>query len=1022
MKKCFIFALLALLCCLMIGPGDGCRPNRNDPSITELVPAAGQIDTAVAIHGENFGDLSTTEVRFDDQVATITAISGDKKDMVIETKVPASLPEKEVDVVVSVTTDSGVVESRPATFTVIGPNPFITGVTPEEASPGDSITISGANFGLDESVVGVTLAGTNLTLEVGSLTETSLKATLPLSVDIGRGNLQMTVGNLASNRVTFTVLEPNYCEDINAIEPEPQNTPTTYPVDCTVTGTDSSKLVIAGTLVTPDTVIMNGQVFINKTSGKIDCAGSNCNVSGYANAIHVTCQNSVIYPGLIDSHDHSTWNTLPKMAHPDMLFAKRYEWRGSNLYGQFSDGKLANDCTNIAFIEVQAALAGTTSFESHGNTTACAKGFVRNLLSGANEGFSGFNPYCYQLDIAGSSGEIDAKCASSNFIHLHLAEGLDKFANMEFSMLEGAGYLSDSKRLAVVHGMGLTAFELGKMAIVDAGLVWSPRSNIQLYHQTSDILTARHLGLKVSLATDWTPSGSANLLSEAKCADNLIQNYYEAGLTSSELTAGSPNKWLVEMMTKNPAEILNYGENNPQSVAYIGQLKAGFAADVIIVAGDTSGIETDPDQAYRVLIDATPAAILGVFVGGDVISGDPDLVRAIDPTCNSNDNIITLETGRTSVDKQVCLNKGSFSKTITSLVSEVWAHYQNKTYGDGQFEFYGSEDEVRQALYRDMAPVDNPLCDFPNLGTDRDTDGVANGSDNCVDVYNPTQRDFDQDGVGDACDACPLDPDKGCSATSPSDVDGDRQSNSAEKTLAGNYSCAVTSGNDRTCSDCVDSVCTKTVKEIVAFNYPNAFPNNIMASKAVKIENAVVTGVKGTGFWIQDQAGGPLTGIYVYTKTAPTVAVNDIITITATIVTYKSGNLLELKTPTIDKNGVTKTPVSYTPIYFRDIATGGHSIYDIPTSYLYQASRVSLPEGRITAIEFATSGGIASMTLKSQVCNQYAGDITVYFSGTLPAQGVYKVDDVISVRGIVDFFNGYQINVANYATDVTILE
>ncbi|MEK6279913.1 MAG: thrombospondin type 3 repeat-containing protein [Acidobacteriota bacterium] len=36
---------------------------------------------------------------------------------------------------------------------------------------------------------------------------------------------------------------------------------------------------------------------------------------------------------------------------------------------------------------------------------------------------------------------------------------------------------------------------------------------------------------------------------------------------------------------------------------------------------------------------------------------------------------------------------------------------------------------------------------------DRDADGVADGSDNCPDTYNPTQADLDADGGGNACDS-----------------------------------------------------------------------------------------------------------------------------------------------------------------------------------------------------------------------------------------------------------------------------
>lgn len=40
---------------------------------------------------------------------------------------------------------------------------------------------------------------------------------------------------------------------------------------------------------------------------------------------------------------------------------------------------------------------------------------------------------------------------------------------------------------------------------------------------------------------------------------------------------------------------------------------------------------------------------------------------------------------------------------------------------------------------------DNPMCDVDN-------DGVQNSIDNCIDLFNPDQLDFDNDGIGDLCD------------------------------------------------------------------------------------------------------------------------------------------------------------------------------------------------------------------------------------------------------------------------------
>lgn len=51
-------------------------------------------------------------------------------------------------------------------------------------------------------------------------------------------------------------------------------------------------------------------------------------------------------------------------------------------------------------------------------------------------------------------------------------------------------------------------------------------------------------------------------------------------------------------------------------------------------------------------------------------------------------------------------------------------------------------------------------------GTDRDGDGVADSSDNCVKQPNADQADLDRDGVGDACD---------------SDIDGDGHANAKER-------------------------------------------------------------------------------------------------------------------------------------------------------------------------------------------------------------------------------------------------
>jgi hypothetical protein len=62
----------------------------------------------------------------------------------------------------------------------------------------------------------------------------------------------------------------------------------------------------------------------------------------------------------------------------------------------------------------------------------------------------------------------------------------------------------------------------------------------------------------------------------------------------------------------------------------------------------------------------------------------------------------------------------------------------------------------------DQCPADaggppDSIENMDSLPGDFDGDGIADGSDNCMFVYNPDQNDEDGDGDGDRCDNCPID-------------------------------------------------------------------------------------------------------------------------------------------------------------------------------------------------------------------------------------------------------------------------
>jgi C-terminal processing protease CtpA/Prc len=136
-----------------------------------------------------------------------------------------------------------------------------------------------------------------------------------------------------------------------------------------------------------------------------------------------------------------------------------------------------------------------------------------------------------------------------------------------------------------------------------ASMVWSPFSNLLLYGNTADVRAAGSIGLTIALGSDWTPSGSKNLLGELKVAH--IWSEAQGGVFTA--------RELVSMVTINPARILKWDEQ-------LGSLAPGRRADVVVVAGRSG----DP---YDQLIAAREAQIELVVIDGWPRYGTPEAMQ-----------------------------------------------------------------------------------------------------------------------------------------------------------------------------------------------------------------------------------------------------------------------------------------------------------------------------------------------------------------------------------------------------------
>ncbi|MDW8251926.1 MAG: thrombospondin type 3 repeat-containing protein, partial [Myxococcales bacterium] len=180
----------------------------------------------------------------------------------------------------------------------------------------------------------------------------------------------------------------------------------------------------------------------------------------------------------------------------------------------------------------------------------------------------------------------------------------------------------------------------------------------------------------------------------------------------------------------------------------------------------------------------------------------------------------------------------------------------------------------------DPCPLKANSTDCPLVQGDLDGDNVPDAKDNCPAVANGDQKDTDSDGKGDACDLCPNDANPGATPCPA-------QSVQINKILDG----TVPVGAEAALS----GVCVTAIRK---------------------------PGPSSNSFWVQDPTLNEFGGIFIFLgSTQPTVTVLDRVDVTGKVENFQG--LLELVNPKITKVGVCE-PIS--PIVVADpasIATGG---------------------------------------------------------------------------------------------------
>jgi len=390
-------------------------------------------------------------------------------------------------------------------------------------------------------------------------------------------------------------------------------------------------LLLQGNIVTPDGLIRGGWLDIAKgrilhiETEKPDIPGA-----------QTLPTNDLIFPGFVDLHNHPSFNIFPRWT-PPHKFPNRYAWRDWHVYQQQIESKgyalfadPATFCDIDEYVEIKALIGGTTSIIGLGSnhmpgepaaaSPYCLRGLVRNL-----DHFTGF--YGQAVDherIANSIGilprDMDANTAALrrkqiadgdlDLLCIHIAEGLptDAESAQELDFLDAKGLLGP--HTALIHSVGLSPSQLARVHRAGASIVWSPRSNFELYGQTANVGAAFRQGVSISLAPDWSPTGSDNMWEEIQ---------YAWDVSGRQLDGLFSTRQLFEMASSVPARVASIGDK-------VGTLAPGMYADLFLVHDTPDGPASD---FYDAILVKPIAEIDLVVIDGVPVYGDPALLKSL---------------------------------------------------------------------------------------------------------------------------------------------------------------------------------------------------------------------------------------------------------------------------------------------------------------------------------------------------------------------------------------------------------
>lgn len=278
--------------------------------------------------------------------------------------------------------------------------------------------------------------------------------------------------------------------------------------------------------------------------------------------------SSVLYPALLNIHDHMRGNYLPRVGpRPGTFYLNWLPWDNDlKASDAFAEREHLSEENKYFLSSYKNLFSGVITVNDH-FPHRLNEQYLPRLPVRAIQEYT-IEHECSSFDLKWGDGiEAEHRLAlEKNWPFItHLEEGFDPESQ------DGVGILERHKALdehcVLIHCIGFSDEDILKVAKAGASISWCPASNMLMFNTTCKIRKLLHAGVNVGIGTDSTHTGSENLLAEMKYARKVYQSLYGEDLDA---------KTIVEMVTSNPAKAFRMYDRT-------GSIEEGKWADLLVM-------------------------------------------------------------------------------------------------------------------------------------------------------------------------------------------------------------------------------------------------------------------------------------------------------------------------------------------------------------------------------------------------------------------------------------------------------